>query len=475
MHRASLPLPTVLGIAFSLLIGPSRAWAAPQPPPPEPIPPVAPLPAPLEENDEMLQPIAPAPHVAASWDEALAELRSRSTDLRIALDEVDRSSAQWRSTLASSLPTLTGTGNVTWSLLRGKPCDELGCTQVLVPNAINYTATFTLSHPLVAPRAWHAAGTAKRAIDVAELSAEDVKRSLTLALANAIVSVVTAERISEINRVGLRAALDRLTLARRRVSLGAANALDTVRADQDVSVARSAVVSGDESLRQARETLGLALGSTEPWGVPVDINLNGVEASARNSCSGIGTLEERADFAAARGSLEIAKRNVVDAWLRQSPTVDVVSTFGLTDTTGEYPQTFASGLHQMWSIAAVLTVPFYDGGLRYGLVRENRALVDESTQRLEALRRQANIELTQARRAVDVAEQNQRVAERARDLARETERLSRIAFQAGAGTSLDLIESGRQLREAEIQLALQEFGVVRARLAALIVLSQCHW
>ena len=374
-----------------------------------------------------------------------------------------------------SLPTLTGTGNVTWSLLRDKPCTPLGCSSELVPNAINYGATFTLSQPLLAPRAWHAAGTAKRAIDVAERSAEETKRALTLALANAIVSVVTAERISEINRVGLRAALDRLALARRRVALGAANVLDTVRADQDVSAARLAVVSGDGSLRQARETLGLALGSTDQWGVPADINLNGVEASAKNSCSGISTLEDRADFAAARGSLEIAKRNVADASLRLSPTIDVVSTFGLIDTTGQFPQTYPSGLHEAWAIAGILTVPFYDGGLRYGLVRENRALVDESVQRLEALRRQATIELTQARRAVDVAEQNRRVAERTRDLAREAERLSRVAFQAGAGTSLELIESGRQLRQAEIQLALQEFGVVRARLAALIVISQCHW
>jgi outer membrane protein TolC len=74
-----------------------------------------------------------------------------------------------------------------------------------------------------------------------------------------------------------------------------------------------------------------------------------------------------------------------------------------------------------------------------------------------------------------VADDNRRVAERGRDLARETERLSRIAFQAGTGTSLDLIESGRRLREAESQLALQEFGVVQARLAALLALSRCHW
>ena len=51
----------------------------------------------------MLQPVAPAQHLVATWDEALSALRARSTDLRIALDEIERSDAQWRQTLAASL------------------------------------------------------------------------------------------------------------------------------------------------------------------------------------------------------------------------------------------------------------------------------------------------------------------------------------------------------------------------------------
>ena len=107
--------------------------------------------------------------------------------------------------------------------------------------------------------------------------------------------------------------------------------------------------------------------------------------------------------------------------------------------------------------------------------RETRALVDQSSQRLEGARRNATVQITQARRSVDVAEDSRRVAEQSRDLAKETERLARVAFQAGTGTSLDLIESGRRLREAESQLALREFGLVQARISALLALSRCHW
>jgi outer membrane protein TolC len=149
--------------------------------------------------------------------------------------------------------------------------------------------------------------------------------------------------------------------------------------------------------------------------------------------------------------------------------VDVVSTLSTSSTP------YASGLNQAWTIAGVFNVPLFDGGVRYGALRDTRAQADEAVQRLEGTRRAAAVQIEQARRGVDVAEQSRRVAEQARDLARETERLSRISFQAGTGTSLDLIESGRRLREAETQLALQEYGLVQARIAALLALSRCRW
>jgi outer membrane protein TolC len=476
---------TIALSATLLLAGAATASAQPSATPLAPATPPAPaspaaVPAPLVENDEMLRPVGAPPNVVSTWDDALGALRARSTDLRIALDEIERAEGQWREALAGSLPTLTGSANFTQNMLRDDitSCIPDAAAQVLgvpacstsrLPDSHTYGTTITFTQPVFAPRAWHAAGTASAAKEVARLSAEDQKRLLTIALANAVVAVVTAERISEINRIGLRAALDRLQLAKRRMVLGAGNALDTVRADQDVAVARSSVVSGDESLRQARETLGLALGSTEPWGVPASIDLNGVEASAKATCSSSGSVDDRADIAAARQAAHVASRNVDDVWLQFSPTVNLVSSFNAASTT------FANGTHEAWTIAGVLTVPFFDGGVRYGALRDTRAQADESMQRLEAARRNATVQIRQAQRSVEVADESRKVAERSRDLARETERLSRVAFQAGTGTSLDLIESGRRLREAESQLALQEFGLVQARLAALLALSRCRW
>src|SRR5436309_2137299 len=93
-----LPLLT-LGIA-------SPASAQEVPPPPSTTPVVIP-PAPTV-NDPMLAPVPAAPKSIASWEEALTYVRARSTDLRIAYDEVLRAEALQRTALAGALPQING-------------------------------------------------------------------------------------------------------------------------------------------------------------------------------------------------------------------------------------------------------------------------------------------------------------------------------------------------------------------------------
>ena len=65
------------------------------------------------------------------------------------------------------------------------------------------------------------------------------------------------------------------------------------------------------------------------------------------------------------------------------------------------------------------------------------------------------------------------VAKKSRDLAADVERLSRTSFEVGAGTSFDLVDASRRLREAELTLAVRELDLVQAKIAALLASSNC--
>jgi len=283
------------------------------------------------------------------------------------------------------------------------------------------------------------------------------------------VSTVAAERAAEINRVGLRQALERFALAQRTYELGAGNQLDVVRVEQDVAVARGALVAGDEQLRRSREALGLAVGFDTAIGVTRDFNLQGLVEETRRACTPLRDVNERADLVASRAQVESARDS------REQATAGYLPTLGLSSTAMGYTTDPGFGRVAIWSVSAVLSVPLWEGGLRGGLVREREGIQRQAEQSLESTRRNVSIEVTQARRAVEVAEALVATAVASRDLADRTDRLTRRSFEVGRGTSLELVQSGAALRQAELNLVLREFELVQARLDAFLTEARCDW
>ncbi|RYE85712.1 MAG: TolC family protein, partial [Myxococcales bacterium] len=404
-------------------------------------------------------------------------------DLQVALGNVLRAEAQQRVVLAQLLPQLSGTAGVSKLLARSAANRTTGDIDVdLFPsNATTYSAGLGLSVPVINLRGWYAQGTAEQQVQVAQLNVQEQRRLLALTVARALVAVITAERVVELNRIGLRGSLERLALTKRRSELGVANALDVLRLEQDVATSRATVISGDESLRQARETLGIALGVGEGYGVPRQVDLDAVLAETQQACGVVGTPEDRTDVVVAREQVELSKRAIGDVYRQFVPTVDLRSQYtlqlqslanqfqGIPDLPTGY------GAFHSWSVGLNLSWNIFDGGARYGQLRDARAQVYISQAQLQRTRNSASVDVTQARRGIDVADQARQVADDGRALAREAERLARVSFELGKGTSLELVDAARQLRQADVQLALREFDLVQARIRSLLAQANCTY
>jgi outer membrane protein TolC len=460
-------------LVLLVLLSSSGVASAQQPSAAPPVPGPLTLPPPPPVSDPMLAPVPPAKRLVSSWQEALTYLRLRSTDLKMALDQVLQAEAQTRIALAQYLPTIQGTGTYTHPFIT-----NAGGTTVIggavfqsptVPPLNAWSGSVQVQQTLISAQQLDQISINELGEDAAKLSVDDEKRTLALSVANQIVSVVTAERSAEINRVGLKVALEQLEITRRKQSLGAANGLDVVRAQQNAANARATLVTGDETLREAREALGLALGVPEEVGVPPGVDMAGLTQSAIASCKVVTDVDERADVAAARTKLEVAKRNLRNVWYSFLPTLNAQSTVTETSpASSTYP-------NPTWNVQGILSVPLWDGGVRYGNLRSARAAEDIAVQQLEALRRQAVIQVEQAQRQLLVAQTSDRVATEQRDLAAQNDVMTQTAYMAGQGTSLELVTASEAHRQAELNLALADFNVVKARILAVLALATCPW
>jgi outer membrane protein, multidrug efflux system len=474
-------------LVLALTLGSFPAFAQSPPPAPSAAAPVGPaagspsaaavtVPPPPEVNDPMLAPVPPPSRVLGSWREAVALLRARSTDLKTAVDQVLQAEAQTRIALAQYLPTINGQGTYIHQLIT-RPVQGISInattgagvvtTRAPLPNITTGGIQFT--QDIINAQELDQISIDELGEDAARLSVDEEKRTLALSVANQIVAVVTAERDAEINRVGLRVALEQAEITNRKSALGAANGLDVVRAQQNAANARATLVTGDESLREAREALGLALGVPEETGVSPGVDVGGLAQDAAGSCRTVATVDERSDVAAARTQLDVAKRNLRNVWYTFLPTITATSTIAASSLVSP------GAPNPTWNVEGILQVPIWDGGTRYGNLRNARAAEDIALQQLEALRRQAIIQVEQARRQLVVAEQSAVVAKQQRDLAAQNDQMTQLAYQTGQGTSLELVTASEAHRQAELNLALAEFTVVKARLLAMLALATCPW
>lgn len=417
-------------------------------------------------DDPLLAPPPSAPRTLASWEEAISLVRAHSPDYRQSFDNVLRAEALSRVAMAGLLPTVKGEGAFMHQFITTET--SLGTGVLTVPLQDVFAVTGTATWAIGSPRAWYALGTSKRGIDVAKHDLTAKRRAIAETVVSLMIGTVGAARTADLSRAGLRSSLERVALAEARVRAQHGTELDLGRAREDAEAARALVISTDEALRRSREALGVAFGSSVAIAAPNDRDLAAFERAVASTCRLNPEIEQRPDITAARARVTLAERMIGDVEWSYAPSATLQSQLAWGSQVLWGPPT-------TWNLQAVLTVPVWDGGARYGLANDARAAVDQAKAALAAARVQALVNVAQAERAVTVAAAARDVAVRRREAALLVDDRSRSAYTAGLATSLDLVTSGQALRVAEINLAVTEFEYARARVLAYLSKADCSF
>jgi outer membrane protein TolC len=120
-----------------------------------------------------------------------------------------------------------------------------------------------------------------------------------------------------------------------------------------------------------------------------------------------------------------------------------------------------------WQAQLILTIPFYDGGLRYGLGHEREHLFSESLVALEGGLRQARSEVRAGFEGVQRADESLKSARDAARFADQALELANIAYRAGASTNIEVVDAERRARDAETAAVIAEDNARQARLELL--------
>lgn len=390
-----------------------------------------------------------------SFEEAVQRAVTRNPTIEQASAGILRAEALLLQVRSLSLPSLDA--NLTTR--------TIGPVQEFAGEAINprtqLTTSLGLAVPLLTPVRWAQRAQARDQVVVARRSAEDIRREIAVAAAQAYLAIITQRRVLELNLRSRDTARAHFDYAQQRFEGGVGSRLNALRAQQEFSADEARVEDARLAIRRAQEALGVLVAAEGP-----------VDAAAEPAFDIPATLtaesaaRERTDTRLLEAQTAAAERVADDSWKEYLPDVTGVVSPQILTPSGLFAPT------RSWSAAIVFSVPLFDSGQRRGLSRERQALLTSVRAERVNVLRQARAEIRAALEAVRSHERALRAAQAAADQANEVLGITDIAFRAGATTNIEVIDAQRRARDAETTAAITEDSLRRARLELLVAIGR---
>jgi outer membrane protein len=387
---------------------------------------------------------------SAPLAQAVAWALERNPTAAVARAEIARARAVIEETRATSLPTLIGLGTFT-------QLDSARQVAGIVSEPQSgIIAQATLTVPLIVPKPWAQWSQSTDQLRSLEASAADVRRVVAVNVARAYLAVVAQKRVIDAATRARDTSKAHFDFAHQRYAGGVGNRIDEVRAEQQLESDQANLEVQIANLARDREVLGVLIG----LGGPIDAEEPNLQATS-DPAQAMADADRRTDVVAGRERLEAAEHTVRDDWTDYAPYL-----------TGSFAPFYANPPTILnpptgWQAQLVLTLPFYDGGLRQGQQKERAALRDEARVQVQATLRQARSDVRTAFEELRHADATLAAARRAAELAERGLDLAEIAYRAGATTNLEVIDAERTARDSETAVAVAEDGARQARLDLL--------
>lgn len=389
---------------------------------------------------------------AISFDEAIRRAVTNNPTMRQAAAGILRAEALLQQTRAVALPSVNA--NLTTSLIG--PVPEFAGQNITPRSQLNTAAG--LAVPLVMPVEWAQRHQAADQVVVSQRTADDLRREVAVATAEAYLAVIALRQVVELNERARDNARAHFEYAQQRYEGGLGSRLNALRAQQELSADEAVLEEARLAVRRAQEALGVLVAADGPIDAAseptfeADLAVEGEQP----------LIEARSDVRVVLARESAATRVLRDSWREYLPSVTSLFAPQILTPSGLFAPA------RSWSVSFVASVPIWEAGERRGRERERRAALDVVRAERAGLERQATSEIRTAREAVRATERALTSALAGAEQATEVLRITDVAFRAGATTNIEVIDAQRRARDAETGAAIVQHSLRRARLELLV-------
>lgn len=400
-----------------------------------------------------------SPQLNALVERALRD----STDIQVALARVEQATATLDAANATLLPEFDLAGSATRNRISSLTATPLPASVDPVRNDFRAAGTL-MSYEL---DFW---GRARRARESAislyntSLYARDTVR-LTLASSVTLdyLSLCSVSTQIEATRANLENREAALAIARRRHDAGSVAQLDVEQAQANLAALQAQLASLVQQQASLQNDLAVLTGTPDLQLEPALSLAHLPNPALPPAGLPSSLLDARPDVRESESTLASFNALIGVAKAAYYPSISLTSYFG--GESADLSKLFNSGA-RIWSGAAALNLPIFDGGSRRAQVDLAQGKADEAVAQYRKTAQTAYREVRDALVGVRQSAEIERAREVQLKAATAAEHIAQARYDAGAIALLDLLDTQRSRQDADIAAAQARQG----RLAATVTL-----
>jgi outer membrane protein TolC len=324
------------------------------------------------------------------------------------------------------------------------------------PQDVSVIADATARYELFSGRKFADLGRTAAEVDQAEATELQQRFQAALQTEADYYGVLRNQELGRVARERVRRGEEGLTIARARVTSGAAVQSDSLQFVLELTQARLDSLQRDAALTVARLQLGRRVGDAGPVdAVPIDTT-RAPDLPIELSDAIRAALAQGPQYLAARAAERAASSALKAERGAYLPTIT------LTGEHTRFDVKFFPGGVNVSSIALGVSLPIWDDGRREMAITRARVNRDVSRAIRADLELAARRDVTAAFEAYRTAQATTALSETAVIVAKENYRVQESRYRAGATTILDVLDAQLRLTQAEADLVQSRYA---ARLA----------
>ncbi len=284
---------------------------------------------------------------------------------------------------------------------------------------------------------------AQQLVRASNFSAKDAQDLVVLAVAGSYLQVIAASARVEAARTQLTTATTLYQQDIERLKFGKIAQIDVNRSRVAMLLNQERLTTLQNDLAKQKMTLARLTGlpprdqyeisNAIPYAPAPPISLDDAIKQA---------LDQRADLKAAEVQVTAAERALAAARAERLPSGSLSADYGEIGP--------PSDLRRTYTVVATLSVPIWNGGRAAGDIEQAQAALAQRRAELEDTRSQVESEVRTAYLDVVAAANQVEVAQQNLDVNHETLDQTRIRFETGVSTNVDVVQSQESVSSAQL-------------------------